>query len=114
MIGSPSPARIVYDAAGAPEGSQAIEDVLTRYFAAQGVPTKTRRMGSGSDHSSFAAAGIPVGGLFTGAGARHDPCYHRACDTLANVDERALGEMADAAAHALATFSADISRVRRH
>jgi Zn-dependent M28 family amino/carboxypeptidase len=103
----------VYDADGAPEGSQAIEDVLTRYFAAHGMPAKTRRIGSASDHAPFAAAGIPVGGLFTGVGARHDPCYHRACDTLANVDEAALGEMADAAAHALATFSADVSGVRR-
>jgi hypothetical protein len=58
--------------------------------------------------------GIPVGGLFTGAddiksssSARRfggsanlpfDACYHKACDTLANVGFRMLGQMADAAA----------------
>jgi hypothetical protein len=32
------------------------------------------------------------------AGAPHDPCYHKSCDTLANVDRESLGPMADAAA----------------
>src|SRR4029450_10557020 len=67
-----------------------------------------------NDHASFAGVGIPVGGLFTGAddiksttSARRfggsanlpfDACYHKACDTVANVDFRMLGQMADAAA----------------
>ena len=72
--------------------------------------------------SRFINAGIPAGGLFTGAegikteeeaaifggtaGEPYDPCYHQACDTTANVDEVVLGEMADAIAHAVFTFGA--------
>jgi aminopeptidase S len=71
-------------------------------------------LGGSSDHASFADVGIPVGGLFTGAddlksaaSARRfggsanlpfDACYHKVCDTPANVDLRMLGQMADAAA----------------
>ncbi|MDP9384454.1 MAG: peptidase M28, partial [Actinomycetota bacterium] len=63
----------------------------------------------------------PVGGLYTGAGATKtaeqarrfggragrplDPCYHRRCDTVANVDRRVLGQNADAAAHALVVLA---------
>ena len=65
-----------------------------------------------SDYDAFVAAGIPAGGPFTGAedimtpeqaskwngdaGVAFDRCYHQACDTIANVDLLALGEMADA------------------
>jgi Zn-dependent M28 family amino/carboxypeptidase len=71
-------------------------------------------LGGGSDHAPFARAGLPVGGLFTGADERKapglarrfggaagrpfDPCYHKACDTVSNVNFRVLGQMADAAA----------------
>jgi aminopeptidase S len=71
-------------------------------------------MEGSSDHAPFARAGLPVGGLFTGADARktaglarrfggeagrpYDACFHQSCDTLSNVNVRALGQMADAAA----------------
>ena len=65
------------------------------------------------------AAGIPAGGLFTGAediktaergrpiwggeaGVAYDPCYHAECDTIDNVDLAALDEMSDALAHGAA------------
>ena len=83
----------------------------------------------GSDHLSFVNAGIPVGGLFTGAdgtkseaeardfggraGAPHDPCYHRACDTVANLSWPALTDAARAALHVVTTFARDTSSVRR-
>ena len=70
-----------------------------------------------SDHTAFLRAGIPVGGLYTGSeepktrrearvwggrpGRRRDPCYHRPCDTLANVDAAMTARMANAAAAAL-------------
>ena len=76
----------------------------------------------GSDNASFAAAGIPTLGLYTGAGeskreeqaARfgglsgrpYDPCYHRACDTIANIDRAVLDEMAGALADALRAMAA--------
>jgi len=74
-----------------------------------------------SDYGPFIAAGIPAGGLFTGAegiktaaqaatyggtaGAPYDPCYHLACDTYANNNNTALDQMSDAVAHAVLLFS---------
>jgi Zn-dependent M28 family amino/carboxypeptidase len=114
MIGSPNYDRIVYDGADGPSGSQKIEDAFRAYFAARHLPVEQESLGGSSDHASFADFGIPVGGLFTGAddiksasSARRfggsakvpfDACYHKVCDTLANVDFRMLGQMADAAA----------------
>ena len=68
-----------------------------------------------SDHAPFAQAGVagwrPLHGggrarsrrdlahRFGGAAGRpYDACYHQACDTLANINLRVLGQMADAAA----------------
>ena len=64
---------------------------------------------------------MAVGGLFTGAegvkdeqearlfggraGEAFDGCYHRACDTIDNVDLGVLEEMAAAAAHALVALA---------
>jgi Zn-dependent M28 family amino/carboxypeptidase len=114
MIGSPNYDRIVYDGADGPTGSQKIENAFRAYFAARHLPVEQESLGGSSDHASFADYGIPVGGLFTGAddlkstasAARmggnanlpFDSCYHKACDTVANVDFRMLGQMADAAA----------------
>jgi Zn-dependent M28 family amino/carboxypeptidase len=114
MVGSPNFARFVYDGAGQPGGSQRIEDAFRAYFAARRLPLTEIALGGASDHAPFANAGVPVGGLFTGAdsaknaseqrlfGGRseqpYDACYHQSCDTLANVNLRVAEQMADAAA----------------
>ena len=114
MVGSRNFDRIVYDGDEGPSGSRRIENAFRSYFGGRRLPVEQESLGGGSDHAAFAAAGIPVGGLFTGAdsiksaaGARRfggsanlpfDACYHKACDSLANVDFRLLGQMADAAA----------------
>ena len=70
-------------------------------------------LGSSSDHASFDAVGIPTGGIFSGAtevksaaqaaafgGTADeplDPCYHLACDTVANVDTAFAAQVAMAA-----------------
>ena len=72
--------------------------VFERYFAARGLAAETIDISGRSDHAPFEAAGIKVGGLFSGG----DPCYHRSCDRVPNVNERALDELADAAAHGVA------------
>ena len=85
-------------------------------LAAEEVP-----IDDGSDHLVFAAAGVPVGGLFTGdtgektrrqadryggeAGEDYDPCYHSACDDLDNVDLQVLEEMSDATAAVVLGFA---------
>lgn len=134
MVGSPNYARFVYDGDGnatpegaGPNGSGTIENVLTSYFAAQGLASLPTAFSGRSDYGPFIAAGIPAGGLFTGAegiksaaeaqvfggtaGVAYDPCYHEACDTLANVNAQALDEMGDAAAHAVLTFAQTTSAV---
>ena len=67
--------------------------------------------GGASDHVPFAEAGIPVGGVFTGASERgpggrpRDPCYHLPCDRVPNVDTAVLVDLARATAATLATLS---------
>jgi Zn-dependent M28 family amino/carboxypeptidase len=136
MVGSANFALFVYDGDGSasrrgrrlPVGSAAIERAFSSYFAARRIAYRETSFGAGSDHAPFVAAGIPVGGLFTGAdgrkspaqaaafggraGAPYDPCYHRSCDTLSNVNNVALLRTAEAAAHVLARFAQDTS-IRR-
>jgi Zn-dependent M28 family amino/carboxypeptidase len=101
-----------------PPGSAAIERVFAQYFSARDLPYRQTAFG-GSDHLPFVQAGIPAGGLFTGADGRgdggrpHDPCYHLACDTLSNVSWPLLRESLQVALHAITTFARDTSSVRR-
>ncbi len=104
MIGSPNPVPSVYGGQGWPDGSAAVRSVLTEFLRSQGVTPEAVSFPS-SDHASFAAAGIAVGGLFTGADEGADPCYHAPCDRLDTIDREVLGLMADAAAHATLTFA---------
>jgi Zn-dependent M28 family amino/carboxypeptidase len=132
MVGSPNYVRFVYDgdnsafpvgpsAAPGPDGSGQIEAVFVRYFENQGLESEPTPFDGRSDYGPFIAKGIPAGGLFTGAegiktpqqaaiyggtaGAPYDPCYHQACDTVANNSDQGLDEMSDAAAHAVYTFA---------
>lgn len=112
MVGSPNPGYFVY------QDDAQVASVLQDWFAARDIETEPATEAEGrSDHASFQAAGIPVSGLFTGAGTRmsaeqaakwdgtagepFDPCYHASCDTLDNVDTTALDRNSDALAHAL-------------
>ena len=47
------------------------------------------------------------------AGAPYDPCYHQACDTIDNLNNTALNDMSDAAAHAAWTLAQSKSRVTK-
>ena len=127
MVGSPNFVRFVYDGDGSafgtdgPSGSGTIEDVFNDYFASQGLATDPTEFDGRSDYDAFIDAGIPAGGLFTGAediktaaqaavyggtaGAPYDPCYHAECDTLKNLSSTALDQMSDAVAHATLTFA---------
>jgi Zn-dependent M28 family amino/carboxypeptidase len=82
---------------------------------------RTRKKGFGSDDAPFAEKGIPILGLYAGAaeakqevhtklfggiaGQPYDPCYHRACDTIDNVNRGLLEEMSAALFHALRGLS---------
>ena len=134
MVGSPNFVRFVYDGdlsdspplpGGAPEGSAQIEQLFLDYFAGQGLATAPTPFDGRSDYGPFLAAGIPAGGLFTGAegiktpeqaaifggvaGEQYDPCYHLSCDDLRNLSRTALDQMSDAAAHATITLAESTS-----
>lgn len=110
MLGSPNAGYFVYD------DDPTVRDLFTENLANAGVQAETIELGGRSDHAAFAQAGIPVGGLFSGAegvksqaqaekwggtaGQSYDPCYHSGCDDLSNIDETALDRMSDAAAYA--------------
>ncbi len=135
MIGSPNFVRFVYDGDGSdtplagPNGSKNIEQVFLNYFAdeAGGLPTEATAFDGRSDYGPFIAAGIPAGGLFTGAegiktdeqaaiyggnvGEQYDPCYHLACDTFDNISLEVLDQNSDAAAHAVLSFAMTTSSV---
>ena len=124
MVASPNFARFVYDGSSADAdlpGSGAIEDLFNGYFASRGLASEPTAFDGRSDYRAFILAGIPAGGLFTGAegiktpaqvalyggtaGLAYDPCYHAACDTIANINDTALDQMSDAAAHATITLA---------
>lgn len=115
MVGSPNHVRFVY-------GSREVTGAFEDYFAARKLgSTETLNLTGRSDHGPFEEAGIPAGGLFSGAegtksadeaesyggeaGRPYDPCYHEACDDLGNVDREAVDEMSDAAANAVAILA---------
>ena len=122
MLGSPNYVRFVYDGDGSaggdagPAGSDAIESIFTDYFDAHNIASEPTDFDGRSDYGPFIEAGIPAGGLFSGAegiktaeeatvyggtaGEPYDACYHAACDDISNLNATALHELGDAAAHA--------------
>lgn len=134
MIASPNFVRFVYDGDGSstpdagPNGSATIEDVFAKYFAAKGLPFEPTAFDGRSDYGPFIDAGIPAGGLFTGAeelktpeeaaiyggtaGVALDRCYHQACDDYENNNLVVFEEMADATADAVLQFAMTTSAVK--
>jgi aminopeptidase Y len=135
MIGSPNHVFFVYDgddsdvtgAGPGPAGSAAIEKVFESFYGSRGLPFKGTDFSGRSDYGPFIVAGIPSGGLFTGAegiktaaeaalwggtaGQQYDPCYHLACDTYANNNDVALENNADGVAYATLQFAQSTSAV---
>ncbi len=129
MIGSPNHVFFIYDgddsdgvgAGPGPAGSAQIEQTFEAFFDSRGIPHKGTDFSGRSDYGPFIAAGIPSGGLFTGAegiktaeeaaiwggtaGISYDPCYHQACDTYANVNTSALDANSDAVAYAVLSYA---------
>ncbi|WP_089304743.1 M28 family peptidase [Geodermatophilus pulveris] len=135
MVASPNHVQMVYDSDQStwpapvpiPAGSTAIEDVYESYYTAVGVPYDDAEYSGRSDYEAFIEAGIPSGGLFTGAevvkteeqaaiwggvaGESFDPCYHLACDTIDNLAEDALDVNSDLIAFAMLTFASSTEPV---
>ncbi|MEV2271458.1 M28 family metallopeptidase [Nonomuraea africana] len=129
MVASPNHTFAIYDGDDSdqvgqgpgPEGSARIERAFQDFFTARGLPYTGSDFTGRSDYGPFIAAGIPAGGLFTGAealkteaqatmfggtaGAPLDDCYHKACDDLKNINTHALDVSADAVATVITTFA---------
>ena len=129
MIGSPNHVFFIYDGDNSdgvgvgpgPVGSTGIEKTFEAFYTKRGVPFKGTDFDGRSDYGPFIAAGIPAGGLFTGAeglktaaeaalwggiaGAAYDPCYHMACDNYGNINLFALDVNSDAVAYATLQFA---------
>ena len=85
----------------APTGRRPSREIFLDYFAEAGLAAEPTAFDGRSDYGPFIAAGIPGGGLFSGAeeiktaeeaavyggtaGIAYDPCYHQVCDDF---DER--------------------------
>jgi len=124
MMASPNGLRQVHNGTLSPSGYNISADtiyksnILTKLFATHFDQAQlgwiSDSMAGGSDYFPFLTDNIPAGGLATGAGAlktmtqrtlygglaqtQMDPCYHLACDTPENVDQRLLQQIAEAAA----------------
>ncbi|GAA2686922.1 aminopeptidase PaaP [Nonomuraea recticatena] len=133
MIASPNFVYQVYDGDGdvfgvpGPEGSAQIEKDFQSFYASRGLQSKASEFDGRSDYKAFIDAGIPGGGLFTGAekvktaeeaaiwggtaGIEYDPCYHAPCDTIKNIDDTALDVNSDAIAMLMGTYAFDTEAV---
>ena len=116
MLGSLNAVPFVYDDGQAAPGSEQITEFLVQALEAAGTGAERMDLGGSSDHFSFEQAGIPTGGIFSGAtelktdaeasefgGQADQPldaCYHLACDTPENVDSQQVATFAEAAAAA--------------
>lgn len=102
MVASPNPAPHVYRGFGALD--HPVGGLMRDFLTGQGHEVSDADFRA-SDHAPFLDAGVPVGGLYTGAGEDGpggepaDPCYHRACDRADMADDEVLGLMADGLAH---------------
>lgn len=135
MVGSPNHVFFVYDgddsdkvgAGAGPVGSDRIEKTFEAFYSKRGIPFKGTDFSGRSDYGPFIAAGIPSGGLFTGAeglktaeeaalwggtaGIAYDPCYHQACDDYANNNDTALDVNSDAIAFGVLQYAMNTSDV---
>lgn len=128
MIASPNFVYQIYDGdgssfniTGAP-GSAEVEHLWEEYFPRDAqLPFDSTAFDGRSDYGPFLDAGIPAGGLTSGAdevkseeqaaifggtaGIILDPNYHTAQDTLRNLNVGAWIQITKAIAHAVATYA---------
>ena len=118
MLGSPNPGYFTYDGDQStapdpreanprvPEGSAGIERTFVVYLEDAGERAQDTSFVGRSDYDGFTKAGVPAGGLFSGAEEKmtreqaelwdgkadepFDPNYHKDTDTLDRIDRRAM------------------------
>jgi Zn-dependent M28 family amino/carboxypeptidase len=135
MLASPNPGYFTYDGDQStsvrdgegvprvPEGSAGIERTLVAFLKGAGKPAEDTSFEGRSDYDGFTKAGVPAGGLFSGAeekktvaqaerwGGRadepFDPNYHKATDTLEHIDRTALEINGGGVAYAVGLYAQD-------
>jgi Zn-dependent M28 family amino/carboxypeptidase len=135
MLGSPNPGYFTYDGDQSappnprqatphvPEGSAGIERTFVAYLKAAGETAQDTSFEGRSDYDGFTKAGIPAGGLFSGAEDKmtpdeaklwhgdadepFDPNYHKKTDTLDKIDRTSLGIQGSGVAYAVGIYAQD-------
>jgi Zn-dependent M28 family amino/carboxypeptidase len=119
MVGSPNFARFIHTSAVTGDGLAAVvrRELLADFHEHNLTVEERPGGGLGSDEASFSQKGIPTIALYTGAygpkseieanlfggaaGRPYDPCYHRACDTIENINRDVLEQTTRALVRAL-------------
>lgn len=136
MLASPNPGYFTYDGdlslppdkrgePVTPEGSAGIERSLAAYLRSAGKTPQDTSFDGRSDYDGFTIAGIPAGGLFSGAEAKKsaeqaklwggaadepfDPNYHKEGDTYDHLDRTALGINGGGVAYVTGLYAQDLS-----
>lgn len=123
MLASPNFAYQIYNATNAdnPTGSEELKNLYIDWYEAHGLNYTLIPFDGRSDYDGFIRAGIPAGGIATGAegiktpeeaeqfggkaGDWYDPCYHQLCDHLGNVNVTAWELNTKLVAHSVATYA---------
>ncbi len=136
MLASPNPGFFTYDGDQSlptdkrgtpvvPEGSAGIERSLAAYLNSAGKTPQDTEFDGRSDYDGFTVAGIPAGGLFSGAEVKKtpeeaklwggeadqpfDPNYHKDTDTLEHIDRAELGINGGGVAYGIGLYAQDLS-----
>jgi Zn-dependent M28 family amino/carboxypeptidase len=136
MLASPNPGYFTYDGDQSlpadkrgnpvvPEGSAGIERSLAAYLNSAGKTPQDTSFDGRSDYDGFTQAGIPSGGLFSGAENKKsaleaklwggeadqpfDPNYHKSGDTLEHIDRAELGINGGGVAYVTGLYAQDLS-----
>jgi Zn-dependent M28 family amino/carboxypeptidase len=136
MLASPNPGYFTYDGDQSlppdergdpvvPEGSAGIERAFVAYLKSAGKTPQDTVFDGRSDYDGFTQAGIPSGGLFSGAEVNKssqqvtlwggtadqpfDPNYHNSTDTLDHIDRTALGVNGGGVAYVTGLYAQDLS-----
>ena len=137
MLGSPNPGYFSYDGDQSappdpsqavprvPEGSAGIDRTFIAYLKSAGKTGEDTSFEGRSDYDGFTMAGVPAGGLFSGAEEKmtpeqaklwggkadepFDPNYHTKTDTLDHVDRTSLGIQGQGVAFAVGIYAQDQS-----
>ncbi|EGV60244.1 Aminopeptidase Y [Yamadazyma tenuis] len=123
MMASPNFEYQIYDANDVdhPNGSGHLKDLYIDFYKSKGLNYTFVPFDGRSDYVGFIDAGIPAGGIATGAegvktpegqekfggtvGEWFDPCYHQLCDNIENASFEAWVVSTQLIGHSVATYA---------